>query len=109
MPANQPRLDGYVSKVLALYDAATTTNEKLDVIMKEYYIALWGNGLDAYNNYRRTGKPTNMQPTRLVGSGEYIRSHLYPSVYINRNQNAVQKSSVGLRVFWDTNPPGFIK
>ena len=109
LPANQPRLDGYVSKVLALYDAATTTNEKLDVIMKEYYIALWGNGLDAYNNYRRTGKPTNMQPTRLVGSGEYIRSHLYPSVYINRNQNAVQKSSVGLRVFWDTNPPGFIK
>lgn len=108
LPANQPRLDGYVNKVLALYDAATTTDQKLDVIMKEYYIALWGNGLDAYNNYRRTGKPTKMQPTLSANPGEYIRSFYYPSVYVNRNQNAVQKSSVGIKVFWDTNPAGFI-
>ncbi len=107
---SQARKDSYVNKVLALYDAAATTGDKLDVIMKEYYIALWGNGLDAYNNYRRTGKPTKMQPTLSSNPGEYIRSHYYPSVYVNRNQNAVQKDLiVGVRVFWDTNPPGFIK
>jgi hypothetical protein len=106
---DQARQDAYVTKVLNAYDATATNDQKLDIIMKEYHIALWGNGLDAYNNYRRTGKPSNMQPTRLPSPGEYIRSHLYPSVYVNLNQNAQQKSSVALRVFWDTNPPGFIK
>ena len=43
----QARIDGYVAKVLAQYDAATTNDAKLNVIMKEYYIALWGNGVDA--------------------------------------------------------------
>lgn len=101
--------DAYVVKVLALYDAATTDDQRLEVIMKEYYIALWGNGLDAYNNYRRTGRPANMQPTLNANPGEFVRSHLYPSDFVNLNQNAVQKSGVGVRVFWDNNPPGFIK
>lgn len=106
---DQARQDAYVAKVLTAYDAASNNDQKLDIIMKEYHLALWGNGLDAYNNYRRTGKPGNMQPTRLPAPGEFIRSHLYASVYVNLNQNAQQKSNVALRVFWDTNPPGFIK
>jgi hypothetical protein len=106
---DQAKKDAYVAKVLALYDAATTNDQRLEVIMKEYYIALWGNGLDAYNNYRRTGKPGNMQPTIEASPGEFVRSHLYPSDYVNLNQNATQKASVGIRVFWDNNPAGFIK
>jgi hypothetical protein len=106
---DQAKKDAYVTKVLALYDAATTDDQRLNVIMKEYYIALWGNGLDIYNNYRRTGKPDNMQPTINAAPGEFIRSNLYPSDYVNLNQNAIQKSNVGVRVFWDNNPAGFIK
>ena len=34
----------------------TTDGDRLNVIMKEYFIALWGNGIESYNNYRRTGK-----------------------------------------------------
>jgi len=77
--------------------------------MKEYYIALFGNGIDANNNYRRTGKPDNMQLTRAASSCSYTRSMLYPSTLVNLNQNASQKSGVDVRVFWDNNPPGFIK
>jgi hypothetical protein len=106
---SQARKDGYVTKVLSRYDAATTDDERLDVIMKEYYIALWGNGIEAYNNYRRTGKPGNMQPTINAAPGEFVRSHLYPSDYVNLNQNATQKANVGVKVFWDNNPAGFIK
>ncbi len=102
------KINNYVNKVLALYDAAATNNERLDVIIKEYYIALWGNGLDAWNNYRRTGKPTNMQPTIDPNPGSFTRSMLYPSVYVNRNVNA-QTKTVDVQVFWDTNPAGFIK
>lgn len=105
----QAQLDNYVTKVQNLYAAASTTNDKMDVIMKEYYLALWGNGLDAYNNYRRTGKPGNFQFTRLPDPGSFIRSHLYPSVHVSLNQNAAQKSSVAVQVFWDNNPAGFIK
>lgn len=103
------RINNYVNKVLAQYDAATTDDQRLNIIMKEYYIALWGNGVDANNNYRRTGKPDNMQLTRAAASGSYTRSMLYPSNLVNLNQNASQKSGVDVRVFWDNNPPGFIK
>lgn len=105
---DQARQDAYVAKVLALYDAAATNDARMEVIMKEYYIALWGNGLDAWNSYRRTGKPGNMQPTIDPNPGSFTRSMLYPSVYVNRNINA-QQHTVDSRVFWDTNPPGFVK
>ena len=39
----------YITDLLTAYDAATTTDEKMTIIGKEYYIALWGNGVDAYN------------------------------------------------------------
>ena len=100
------RINAYVNKVLSAYDAAATTDAKLNILIKEYYIALWGNGSDAYNMYRRTNKPANMQ--LVVGEpdpGIFINSHLYPSVFVNRNINATQKANVGVQVFWDKNPP----
>ena len=99
------RITNYVDKVLAAYDAATTTDARLNIIMKEYYMALWGNGVDAYNMYRRTNKPGNFQYTYETNPGLFINSHLYPSVFVNRNLNAAQKSGVGVQVFWDKNPP----
>lgn len=99
----------YITDLLTAYDAATTTDEKMTIIGKEYYIALWGNGVDAYNLYRRTGKPSNMQLPIVSAPGAFTSSMYYPSVYVNRNQNAAQKSGVDVHVFWDTNPPGFNK
>jgi hypothetical protein len=55
--------------------------------------------------YRRTNKPDNMQYTLEPNPGVFINSHLYPSVFVNRNINATQKSGVGVQVFWDKNPP----
>lgn len=101
----------YIDYVMAEYDAATTNDAKLDVVMKEYYLALWGNGLEAYNMYRRTGKPkgsindgTGLQFTVLPNPGPYIRSFLYPSVYVNLNTSASQKANWATKVFWDVNP-----
>lgn len=101
-------IDAYVTEVLSLYDAAATNDDKLNVIIKEYHIALFGMGIDAYNNYRRTGKPAGMQPTREPNPDEFARSMWYPSDYVNLNANANQKNLTD-QVFWDTNPPGFIK
>jgi len=93
-------VDAYIQFVMDEYDAADAADDKLNVVMREYYLALWGNGLEAYNMYRRTGKPSNMQPAIEPAPGDFPTSFLYPDVYIQRNKNAVQKTITD-RVFWD--------
>ncbi len=105
---SQADVDAYVAEVLSLYDAATTNDAKLDVVMREYQIATWGNALEMYNAYRRTGKPSVMQPTLELNPGDFPRSMFYPAVYVNRNAKAVQHD-LKTQVFWDKNAPGFIK
>lgn len=103
----------YLNLVLANYDAAASTSAKLNIVMSEYYIALWGNGIEAYNNLRRTGMPLNMQPAVAVPNpGFFMRSFYYPSEYVNRNLNAAPQKTPGdavNKVFWDNNPDTFIK
>ncbi len=101
-------IDTYVGAVLDKYDAAPDTDAKLDVIVKEYLIALWGNGVEAYNTYRRTGKPADIQFGMQEEVGEYYRSFVYPADYITRNSNAVQKQGNTQQVFWDNHPAGWI-
>lgn len=100
-------IENYIAKVLSLYDAATTNEEKMAVIAKEYFIALWGNGVEAYNTYRRTGQP-NLQPTELAEPGAFIRSFFYPAIFADQNSVVDQKPNVAVQVFWDNNPTGFI-
>lgn len=91
----------YLTEVGTLYDNATA---KLDVVMTEFFITLYGNGIDAYNAYRRTGFPTRLQPNIEANPGKFIRSFLYPASETGSNPNVKQKVSVGQRVFWDNNP-----
>lgn len=103
-PANVPtqaRVDAFIARVLNAYDLGLNNSDRMDVIGKEYYVALWGNGLDAYNLYRRTGKPGNLQKAKIDPPGAFMRSLFYPSNYINYNLNAKQKTGVDVKVFWD--------
>ncbi|WP_299227452.1 SusD/RagB family nutrient-binding outer membrane lipoprotein [uncultured Psychroserpens sp.] len=100
--ATQADVDNYVTFVLGQYDAAADNEAKLDVIMKEYYIALWGNGIEAWNNYRRTSYPSDLEPHVNV-AGEFPRTFMYPAVEVSSNESISQKQ-VTEKVFWDTNP-----
>lgn len=105
----QTQINDYKKFVGDAYDNASSTGAKLNIIIKEYYISLWGNGIESYNNYRRTGKPSNMQPMLQSNPGPFSRSFFYPSVYVNLNKSAVQKGSTAVQVFWDNNPAtGFV-
>ncbi len=95
-------IQNYIDFVLDSYDAATTQNDKLNIIMKEYYIALWGNGIEAYNNYRRTSMPLDISD-HVSTPGSFPRSFLYPANFVNLNSSVSQKN-VTEKVFWDTNP-----
>jgi len=107
--ANVPtttRIDNFVTVIKNAYDLQTDNSGRMAIIGKEFYVSLWGNGIDAYNLYRRTGTPTNFQFTKVPNPGNYIRSLIYPADHVNLNQNAVQKPGSGFEtpVFWDNNP-----
>jgi len=84
-------------------------SDKMNVLGMQYFVAQYGNGLDAYNFYRRTGNPTTLQPNIEANPGGFIRSFFYPANHANTNSNITQKGGVTDPVFWDTNPgsPGF--
>ena len=103
--ATQSDVDNYLVEVLALYDAASQ-DEQLNINIKEYYLALFGNGFEAYNNYRKTGYPSDMQ-SPVIQAGAFPRTFFYPSNLVNLNSSVTQKN-VSEQVFWDTNPSGFI-
>jgi hypothetical protein len=97
-------VESYIAYVNAEYDAATTTSARLNVVGREYWLSLFGNGMESFNLYRRTGKPDRMQPALEENPGPFIRSFLYPNNYMVTNTNAVQKPNLAQQVFWDTNP-----
>ncbi len=113
---NNAAINNYMAVVLANYDAAvpiapniTVAENQLDVLVKEYWVALWGNGVESYNMVRRTGKPANLQPALNPAPGDFYRSFTYPAVYVIRNSNSTQKPDNKVKVFWDNNPDGFVK
>lgn len=101
-------VNNYKNYVGNLYDAATSDSQRLEIIVKEYWISLFGNGIDAFNTYRRTGKPENLQGGLISNIGKAYRSFTYPAQYVTRNANATQKPDNAVQVFWDNNPANFI-
>jgi hypothetical protein len=78
---------------------------KTDVIGREFWVATWGNGVEAYNSYRRTSAPRNLPPPIQANPGPWLRAVLYPSYFVNLNSTATQKDvNVTNKVFWDGNP-----
>ncbi|CAE7228487.1 unnamed protein product, partial [Symbiodinium microadriaticum] len=101
-------VDDYVDYVQERFDASS---DKMDVIMKEYMIALYGNGIEAYNNLRRTGKPANIQPgidPTTTQSG-FTRSFYYPANYVDLVAGSPDQKDHTDPVFWDNNPADFVR
>ena len=99
-------VNGFYARISDEWDDAS---DKMNVLGMQYFVAQYGNGLDAYNFYRRTGYPTTLQPNIEANPGGFIRSFFYPANHANTNSNITQKDGVTEPVFWDTNPgsPGF--
>ena len=101
-------IDNYVTEVMTAYNSGAD-DIKLKIIAEQYFIALWGNGIEAYNTYRRTGQPNDLQPAHdLSDPGVFVRSHWYPAASADNNINITQKLNVTTPVFWDINPEGFV-
>ncbi len=95
-------VDRYVAAALAAFDDTSPGANPLNYVAREYWIALFGNGIEAYNLYRRTGLPTGMQPALNPAPGPFPRLFWYPANVANLNRNIQQRTSMTDRVFWDT-------
>ncbi len=99
--AIEPSQVAYTSNLATLYDGSS---DQLDIVIKEFYKSLFGNGMEAYNAYRRTSSPKNIQWVRAVNGGVFYRSLIYPAAFVNLNNSTAQKSANDIHVFWDGNP-----
>ena len=93
----------YVASALAAFDAQVSNDDRMNYIAREHWIATFGNGVEAYNLYRRTGMPTGMQPVINSAPGAFPRSFWYPSVFADLNSSIEQKANLEGTIFWDTN------
>lgn len=105
MQPTSAEINTFIADRVNLFNAATDLSEKMELLMTQYWIALRGNGIEAYNTYRRTGYPTLQSP--LSSGTNFPRINQYPAVHVNNNTNAVQQPITD-HVFWDTNPANFI-
>jgi len=96
-------ISDFIASVDAAFDAADDEG-KWNIMAEQFFIAIKGNGHDAYNFYRRKGYPTDLEPNLEPNPGEFIRSFFYPANAANTNSSLSQKSGVTDQVFWDTNP-----
>jgi len=93
----------YVASATAAFTAGATSDDRLNFIAREYWIAAFENGVEMYNMYRRTGKPTGMQPALDPQPGAFPQSWWYPQTYVTLNSNAEQKADLTTKIFWFAN------
>jgi hypothetical protein len=98
-------VNNYLASALSSFDdrLAVSPDQAMNYVGREYWIASFGNGVEAYNLYRRTGKPTGMQPVINPQPGNFPRTFWYPANFANLNNTVTQKADMSTRVFWDTN------
>ena len=95
----------YIDGVVADFLAASG-DAQMNILSEQYWIALYGGGVEAFNYYRRTGFPTTLAPNWEANPGAFPRSFLYPQTEVITNSNVSQKDDLSTQVFWDTNPAG---
>lgn len=112
-------VEEYIAAILEIFEGASQ-EERLEIIITQKWISTFGDSLDQYNDYRRTGYPILADP--LSSSREYQLdmgdfplddgvtvqnnpfqvSLFWPQSELNLNQNAPdQKDAGAYKIFWD--------
>ncbi|MFY0255239.1 SusD/RagB family nutrient-binding outer membrane lipoprotein [Chitinophaga sp. 30R24] len=97
-------INDFADKQLVKFDVANDAG-KLELVMTQKYIAQYGNGMEAYTDYRRTGlpvlraplSPLNTFPLRLY----YSETELTANTSLGDNASRIQVAQQTTPVFWD--------
>lgn len=115
-----PATATFIAGVMAEYNAASA-EKKLEIIMTQKWVATFGDPMDQYNDYRRTGYPVLANPnsgtkeyqldngdgfplidSETVLNNEFQFSFFYPQTELNANLNAPSQKNPGTyKIFWD--------
>ncbi|MCW3462717.1 SusD/RagB family nutrient-binding outer membrane lipoprotein [Chitinophaga nivalis] len=123
-------VSGYIDKVIQEYEGKPAAGQ-LEIIMTQKWISSFGNSVDQYTDYRRTGYPVLFNPRDpAMAPGGFLQPPLkgdptiagnqaaipvqqsrdfplslpWSNLDLNVNQNAPpQKQPANFRVFWDKN------
>lgn len=90
---------------------AYNTANALKLINTQYWIASWGNGPEAWANFRRSGFPA-LTPNPIGGqsiTGGFVRRFVYPTLELSANTTNYQAAvadmggadNMDTRIFWD--------
>ncbi|MCK5678194.1 MAG: SusD/RagB family nutrient-binding outer membrane lipoprotein [Flavobacteriaceae bacterium] len=121
LSGSQEVLD-FIANVNAEF-AGASADKKLEIIMTQKWTATFGDSMDQYNDYRRTGYPILANPngsspeyqldngdgwplddTQTVLNNGFQTSFFWPQRELNLNQNAPgQKDPTAYKIFWDNN------
>lgn len=94
----------YIARVTAEFNSASASGKE-EIVAREWFLAAFGNGVEPYNTYRRTGRPDLQEP--IIPAGEFPRAFRYPQSAVTANPN-IDQQPLTTQVFWDNNPAGFI-
>ena len=93
-----------ITAYIAANPLTGTTAQQLEQIITQKYIALTGNGLEAWNDYRRTGYPNFAEHQNAVGiDGKRPRRAQYIDQEVQRNPNFTPVVLPNVNVWWDVN------
>ncbi len=94
-------IEAYIDDVTEAFSNAQTQEEQLNIIMTEYQLALWGNGIETYNNYRRTGFPDFSITAPVMGTPPFPHRFIIPVSELETNPALSGYSPDPFeRVFW---------
>ena len=88
----------------ATQKAAFNAGNKIDVLWKQGWYAAWGNAIDIYNAFRRTGSPTSLQlPLHRTRQFPLSLPFAIDELSLNSNAplSAPQFDTPEAAVFWD--------
>ncbi len=122
-----PALEGddlvtdFIDNVITEFDAASA-EKQLEIIMTQKWVASFGDPVDIYTDYRRTGYPVLADPngpspeyqldngdawplddSQTILPNDFQVSLFWPSTEINNNRNSPpsQKNPTEYKIFWD--------
>ncbi len=96
-------LDNYIQDRMDEYDAATTDDARLRLVLKQAWFMNFGNGFEIYNAFRRTGFPSDLQiPLQRPRQFALRLPYALDEVNLNVNTPEVVYDAPSNAVFWDT-------
>ncbi|OKS86370.1 SusD/RagB family nutrient-binding outer membrane lipoprotein [Mucilaginibacter polytrichastri] len=99
--------NAFINSPAIAYNAANALN----LINTQYWVASWGNGSEAWANFRRSGFPA-LSPNTISGqniTSGFVRRYVYPTLELSANLTNYQAAvadnggpdDMDTRIFWD--------